>query len=215
MGQREPWDCFAWGSFQLRADQPLVALRTTARRQALFTSLIVGAAIVGLGYLALLGLMHSVQEIVLGSCIVTAGMGFAYAAMPALIMAAVPVAETAAANALNTLMRSIGVSIASAMIAVVMSHSEKRFDGAALPTTSRPRAGFLIALADCIAAAAPRLPSPASARPAPHPNSPQTPHSPRAESNPWTPLSGACGSHIASDGSDRRTRHRPPRESLH
>ena len=210
----------AWGWYELRVSQPLVDLRTTARRQVLFTnlaavaigfamygtslllpqllqlpkatgyglgqsmvaagmcmapggfvmmlvspygaklskargpktSLIVGAAIVGIGYVALLGLTHSVWEIILGACIVTAGIGFAYAAMPALIMSAVPVTETAAANALNTLMRSIGVSIASAAIAVVLAHSVKPFGGTELPTMSGFHGGFLIALAGCVGA---------------------------------------------------------------
>ena len=209
----------AWGWYELRVSQPLVDLRTTARRQVLFTnlaavaigfamygtslllpqllqlpkatgyglgqsmvaaglcmapggfvmmlvspygaklskargpktSLMLGAAIVGLGYVALLGLTHSVWEIILGSCIVTAGIGFAYAAMPALIMSAVPVTETAAANALNTLMRSIGVSVASAAIAVVLAHSEKSFYGTEMPTMSGFRGGFLIALGGCVA----------------------------------------------------------------
>jgi MFS family permease len=210
----------AWGWYELRVGEPLVDLRTSARRQVLFTnltavaigfamygtslllpqllqlpkatgyglgqsmvaagmcmapggfvmmlvspygaklsrargpkiSLIVGAVIVGLGYLALLGLTHSVWEIIVGSCVVTAGIGFAYAAMPALIMSAVPVTETAAANALNSLMRSIGVSIASAAIAVVLAHSSKPFYGTELPTMSGFRGGFLIALAGCVAA---------------------------------------------------------------
>lgn len=210
----------AWGWYELRTGQPLIDLRTSARRQVLFTnltavaigfamygtslllpqllqlpkatgyglgqsmvaagmcmapggfvmmlvspygaklskargpkiSLLVGAAIVGLGYVALLGLTHSVWQIILGSCIVTAGIGFAYAAMPALIMSAVPVTETAAANALNTLMRSIGVSIASAAIAVVLAHSARPFHGTALPTMSGFRGGFLIALGGCAAA---------------------------------------------------------------
>jgi MFS family permease len=93
-----------------------------------------------------------VWQIILGSCIVTAGIGFAYAAMPALIMSAVPVTETASANALNTLMRSIGVSVASAAIAVVLAHSQKPFYGTELPTMSGFRGGFLIALAGCVAA---------------------------------------------------------------
>jgi MFS family permease len=93
-----------------------------------------------------------VWQIILGSCIVTAGIGFAYAAMPALIMSAVPVTETASANALNTLMRSIGVSVASAAIAVVLAHSQKPFHGTELPTMGGFHGGFLIALAGCIAA---------------------------------------------------------------
>ncbi len=42
-------------------------------------------------------------------------------AMPALVMGAVPVSETAAANSLNTLMRAIGTSVSSALAGVVLS----------------------------------------------------------------------------------------------
>lgn len=38
--------------------------------------------------------------------------------MPALIAGAVPLSETAAANSLNTLMRSIGTSVAGAVAGV-------------------------------------------------------------------------------------------------
>ncbi len=142
--------CMAPGGFVMMLVSPYGAKLSKARGPKI--SLIVGAAIVGLGYIALLGLTHSVWQIILGSCIVTAGIGFAYAAMPALIMSAVPVTETASANALNTLMRSIGVSVASAAIAVVLAHSQKPFYGTELPTMSGFRGGFLIALAGCIAA---------------------------------------------------------------
>jgi MFS family permease len=142
--------CMAPGGFVMMLVSPYGAKLSKARGPKV--SLIVGAAIVGVGYIALLGLTNSVWEIILGSCIVTAGIGFAYAAMPALIMSAVPVTETAAANALNTLMRSIGVSVASAVIAVVLAHSVKPFGGAELPTMSGFHGGFLIALSGCVAA---------------------------------------------------------------
>ena len=41
--------------------------------------------------------------------------------MPALIMSSVPLTETAAANGFNTLMRSLGTSIGSAVIGVILS----------------------------------------------------------------------------------------------
>jgi MFS family permease len=66
-------------------------------------------------------LMSSVWQLVLVSLLIGAGIGLAYRAMPALIMAAVPVSETAAANSLNTLMRSIGTSVSSAVAGVVLA----------------------------------------------------------------------------------------------
>ncbi|MGH1565438.1 MFS transporter [Mumia sp. DW29H23] len=84
-------------------------------------SLMIGAFVVGCGYLTNIVLMSAVWELVLVSCIIGAGTGLAYGAMPALIMSAVPSNETAAANSLNTLMRSIGTSIASAVAGVILA----------------------------------------------------------------------------------------------
>lgn len=48
-------------------------------------------------------------------------MALAYSALPALIMHAVPVSETAAANGLNTLMRTIGQAVCSAVVVTVLT----------------------------------------------------------------------------------------------
>ncbi|WP_329549447.1 MFS transporter [Streptomyces sp. NBC_01356] len=192
----------AWGVFELRTAQPLVDLRTLARRQVLFTNLasvafgfsmfamslvlpqllqlpeqtgyglgrsmltvglvlapqglvmmamaplsaaisktrgpkitlMTGAVIVAAGYGLNILLMSEVWHLVLVSCIIGAGVGFAYGAMPALIMGAVPATETAAANSLNTLMRSIGTSFASALAGVILAQMTTDFGTTALPS---------------------------------------------------------------------------------
>ncbi|MGO4422306.1 MFS transporter, partial [Streptomyces sp. MCAF7] len=53
---------------------------------------------------------------------------------PMLIMSAVPVSETAAANAFNTLLRSIGSSVASAASGVILAQMTTTFAGHALPS---------------------------------------------------------------------------------
>ena len=80
-----------------------------------------GSLIVAAGYGLNIVLMDEVWQFVLVSCVVSAGIGFTFGAMPALIMGAVPAAETSAANSLNTFMRSIGTSSASAVAAVILS----------------------------------------------------------------------------------------------
>ncbi|AXG81669.1 MFS transporter [Streptomyces paludis] len=192
----------AWGAYELRTAQPLVDLRTTARRQVLFTNLasvafgfsmfamslvlpqllqlpsatgyglgksmlavglvmapqglvmmamaplsaaisrargpkitlMAGALIVAAGYGLNMLLMSEVWHLVLVSCVIGAGVGFAYGAMPALIMGAVPASETAAANSLNTLMRSIGTSVASAVAGVVLAQMTTTFGTSVLPS---------------------------------------------------------------------------------
>lgn len=84
-------------------------------------SLLLGALVVAAGYALGLVMMSAVWHLVVMSCVIGAGIGLAYGAIPALIMSAVPVTETAAANALNTLMRSIGTSFASAIAGVVLA----------------------------------------------------------------------------------------------
>jgi MFS family permease len=106
------------------------------------TTLFAGALIIALGYGASLLLMGSAPGVMVGGCIISAGTAFAYGAMPALIMAAVPQAETAAANAFNTLMRSIGTSTCAAVIGVVLSHLTANFGGHLLPSEH----GFRVAL---------------------------------------------------------------------
>ncbi|MFD9320053.1 MFS transporter [Streptomyces sp. NPDC060053] len=200
-----------WGVFELRVREPLVDLRTTARRQVLVTNLasmafgfsmfamslvlprllqlpeatgyglgrsllaaglvmaptglvmmataplsalvsrargpkvtlMLGAVIVAAGYGLTLVLMDAVWELVLASCVIGAGIGFAYGAMPALIMGAVDPSETAAANSLNTLMRSIGTSTAGAVAGVILARMTTTFGGAALPSEN----GFKVVMA--------------------------------------------------------------------
>ncbi|MEY9962564.1 EmrB/QacA subfamily drug resistance transporter [Streptacidiphilus sp. MAP12-16] len=200
-----------WGWFELRTAQPLVDLRTTARRQVLFTNLasvafgfsmfalslvlpqllqlpkatgyglgrsmltvglvmapmglvmmamaplsavisktkgpkttlMLGALIVAAGYGLNIVLMSQIWHLVLVSCVIGAGIGFAYGAMPSLIMGAVPTSESAAANSLNTLMRSIGTSIASAVAGVVLAQMTTTFGTTALPSEN----GFKVVMA--------------------------------------------------------------------
>ncbi|MCG7208306.1 MFS transporter [Streptomyces arenae] len=201
----------AWGFFELRSAQPLVDLRTTVRRQVLFTNLasiafgfsmfamslvlpqllqlptqtgyglgrsmmtvglvmapqglvmmafapvsaaitkargpkitlMTGAVIVAAGYGLNIVLMSEVWHLILVSCIIGAGVGFAYGAMPALIMGAVPASETAAANSLNTLMRSIGTSVASAVAGVILAQLTISLGGHTLPSEN----GFKVVMA--------------------------------------------------------------------
>lgn len=80
-----------------------------------------GAAIMAISYLARIPFSHSIGLVVLGTITVTIGTALAYSALPTLIMRSVPVTETAAANGLNTLLRSVGTSTASAVTTAVLA----------------------------------------------------------------------------------------------
>ncbi|HEY1180474.1 MAG TPA: MFS transporter [Phytomonospora sp.] len=97
------------------------------------TTLMSGALVVAAGYGLSTVLMAEIWQLVLVSALIGAGIGLAYGAMPALIMGAVPVAETAAANSLNTLSRSIGTSISSAVAGVVLAQLTMTLGPVTLP----------------------------------------------------------------------------------
>ncbi|GAB1335358.1 MFS transporter [Streptomyces sp. E-15] len=225
-----------WGLFELRAQAPLVDLRTTARPAVLFTNLasimvgvafyvvslvlpqllqlptatgyglgrsmvvaglcvaplgltmmftapvyarlsarygprttlITGLLIIAVGYGGGLGLMDAAWQTVVTSVILGAGIGLAYSSLPALIVGAVPAAETGAANGLNTLMRSIGTSVSSAVIGMVLANTANDVGGVAVPTMHGFRVSFLIATAAVAVGLLLALCLPKTARPVPH-----------------------------------------------
>ncbi|MEU1803344.1 MFS transporter [Streptomyces sp. NPDC019937] len=106
-------------------------------------TLMLGAVVVAAGYGLNIALMSAIWHLVLVSSIIGAGIGLAYGAMPALVMAAVPVSETAAANSLNTLMRSIGTSVSSAVAGVVLAEMTTTLGSVALPAQN----GFRVVMA--------------------------------------------------------------------
>ncbi|MBZ3906589.1 MULTISPECIES: MFS transporter [Streptomyces] len=246
----------SWGFYELRAKQPLVDLRTTARPQVLFTNLasvalgfsmfamslvlpqllqlpeqtgyglgrsmmtvglvlapqglvmmamsavsagltkakgpkvtlMVGALIVAAGYGLNIVLMSEVWHLVLVSCVIGGGVGFTYGAMPALIMGAVPESETAAANSLNTLMRSLGTSFASALAGVILAQMTTDFGGYALPSEN----GFKVVMAIGAGAAllafvlASFIPGRRTAAPAPDARGPVQPTETKSETEAAT-----------------------------
>ena len=134
-------------------------------------TLMVGAVAVATGYGLGTALMDSIWQLLIVSCTIGVGIGLAYGAMPTLVMAAVPTSETAAANSLNTLMRSIGTSSASAVAGVVLAHMTTSIGSATFPAQEGFRVIFGIAAgaavtALCIAAFLPARGS-AAAAPAP------------------------------------------------
>lgn len=114
----------------------------------------IGSGVVGLGYLCASAMMNSVWQIMLASVLVAGGVGLAYAAMPALIMGAVPVTETAAANGLNALMRSVGTSTSAAVMSAVLANMTITLGSQALPSRDAFHTAFLISVAAACAAIA-------------------------------------------------------------
>lgn len=130
-----------------------VSARISARRGPRVT-LMVGGAVIALGYTLGLVLMSQVWQIVLASVIISAGVGITYSAMPALIMGSVPVTETGAANGLNALMRSVGTSTSSAVMSVVLTQLSVGIGTLTVPTENAFRATFVIAIVAALAGVA-------------------------------------------------------------
>ncbi|CAM3835232.1 MFS transporter [Nocardioides zeicaulis] len=202
----------AWGAFELRQDEPLVDLRTTASPAVLLTNLaavavgfgmmaqsivvpqllqmpeatgyglgqsilaaglwmapgglmmlvfapvssglmkglgpkatlMIGAAVLGAGYLVALVMMAAPWQLLVASCVASAGVGIGYAAMPTLILDSVPAHEAGSAVGVNGLMRSTGTTLAAAVMATVLTSSTVDLGGVAVPTESAFRWCFVI-----------------------------------------------------------------------
>lgn len=110
------------------------------------TTLVLGTTLLGLGSLAVALLPGTIWLLMAATLVGSIGISLAYSALPLLIMRAVPETETAAANSLNTLMRQLGTSSCTAMVAAVstalVAHSE---DGATFPA----EASFVIVFVAC------------------------------------------------------------------
>lgn len=117
-------------------------------------TLVAGALVLAAGYACSTVLMGSTWGLLVAVCICNCGVALAYGAMPALIMSAVPLSETAAANSFNTLMRSIGTSFSAAIIGAVLSQLSTTLGGHPIPTESGFRTGLFIGGGVAVAAAA-------------------------------------------------------------
>nr|WP_245198929.1 MFS transporter [Arthrobacter sp. PvP023] len=98
------------------------------------SALIAGAAVMVVGYVGRVFFFDSITSVIIGSTVVSIGTAIAYAAMPTLIMGAVPITETASANGLNSLVRSIGTSTSSAAVAAVLTSVTITVGSARLPS---------------------------------------------------------------------------------
>jgi MFS family permease len=117
-----------------------------SRRSGPKPLLIAGAAIMGTGYVvALLSELHT-WHILIINILIGIGIGLGYAAMPTLIMRAVPASETGAANGLNTLMRSLGTATAAAVIAAVLARFTVDVGGASVPSAEGFQVAFMFGL---------------------------------------------------------------------
>ncbi len=119
-------------------------------------TLITGSAVMAVAYIARVYYSNTVLAVIIGSTVVSIGTAIAYAAMPTLIMASVPITETASANGLNALLRALGTSSSSAAVAAVLGSVTIQVGPAKLPSLTAFQDVFwmagLGALAGCAVA---------------------------------------------------------------
>ncbi|KJF20702.1 Multidrug resistance protein B [Rhodococcus sp. AD45] len=104
------------------------------RRWGAKTTLATGAIVIAFGYVLRVFLAPTLFTIILGTAIVSAGVAFALAAMPTLITESAPLDQTASANSVNSLLRSVGTSTGSAVAAAVLASSTVLIGTAVVPT---------------------------------------------------------------------------------
>jgi MFS family permease len=99
-----------------------VAARMISTRGAPQT-LALGATVVAVGWVMRILLTGALWEIIAATAVIGIGTGIGYAAMPSLINRYTPRHEIAAANGLNTLFRSLGSTLATAVGTSILASS--------------------------------------------------------------------------------------------
>ncbi|WP_206055643.1 MFS transporter [Nocardioides sp. GY 10127] len=115
------------------------------------TTLMVGAAVLALGYLVATLLTGAPWQLMVASLVCSAGVGIGYAAMPTIIMDHTEPREAGAAVGLNALSRSVGTTLAAALMGTVLaSNTTELAPGVSLPTQGAFTACFLIGAAAAV-----------------------------------------------------------------
>jgi EmrB/QacA subfamily drug resistance transporter len=142
--------CLAPSGLVMMLLSPVAARIST--RHGPRTTLMTGLVVIAVGYVVGIYLMSAVWQLVLVASVNGAGVGLAFAALPALIMGVVPLHETGVANGLNALMRSVGTSLSSAAIALVLTNLTVMVGTVAVPTAAAFRLSFVIGAGAAVAA---------------------------------------------------------------
>ncbi|WP_416562416.1 MFS transporter [Nocardia testacea] len=120
------------------------------RRYGPVATLLAGTLVMAGSYTARVYLSADLRQIVAGSVLVAAGTSMTYAALPTLIMRAVPLTESASANGLNTLLRYIGTALSSAVMAAVATMSTIRVADEVFPGFHAFTVVFWVSAAACL-----------------------------------------------------------------
>ncbi|QHA02868.1 MFS transporter [Streptomyces broussonetiae] len=146
--------CLLPGGVTMLLLSPLSARISAARGPRI--TLALGAAVIACGYAVRIADSRDLWMIIVGATVVATGTTLAYSALPTLILRAVPAGQTASANGVNVLMRTIGQAVSSAAVAAVLVHHSSPAGGVPVPTLHGYLLAFAmaggVALAACVAA---------------------------------------------------------------
>jgi predicted MFS family arabinose efflux permease len=87
------------------------------------TTLVIAGALAAAGFAMLAALHAATWEVVVGALVVNTAVTFGYAALPALLIAHVEPAETGIANSVNSISRSVGMSLGTAFVVTMMTRN--------------------------------------------------------------------------------------------
>jgi MFS family permease len=116
-------------------------------------TLAVGATVIALGWLGRIVFTEHLWQVFVLTTVVGIGTGIGYAAIPSIINAHTDPREVASANGLNTLFRSLGSSLASAVGGSLLAGSTVVLGDIRLPSFDAYRVLFVLCAAAALAAA--------------------------------------------------------------
>ncbi|MFG3166231.1 MFS transporter [Streptomyces sp. NPDC048200] len=115
--------------------------------------LFLAGLIVAAGLITRIFFVDSLWQIVVGTAIIGAGSGIGYATLPTLINTYTPATDLAAANGINTLARSLGSTLASAVGGSILASMTMALGGFEIPSLRAYRVLFVICAVAAVAAA--------------------------------------------------------------
>ncbi|MEW2165286.1 MFS transporter [Streptomyces sp. NPDC007084] len=128
----------------------------TARLSTLWGAgrvLFLAGLVVAVGLVVRIIFVDSLWQIVVGTAIIGAGSGIGYATLPTLINTFTPATDLAAANGINSLARSLGSTLASAVGGSILASMTMALGGFDIPSLKAYRVLFVICAVAAVAAA--------------------------------------------------------------
>ncbi|QPZ38611.1 MFS transporter [Paramicrobacterium chengjingii] len=117
------------------------------------STLAIGATVLAGGYVFAFFLTAAPWQLMIATCIASAGVGIGYAAMPTLVMQNSPRDEAGAAVGVNSLMRSMGTTVAGAVMAIVLTSQTVPVGETSVPAESAFTTCFAIGALAALAGA--------------------------------------------------------------